>query len=82
MNKILKHLIRTPQMETTTLLLINILGQACCWWHCFNCCGCIEVEREVIRTERQPTAINVTRNNNPFVNPNVPRDAHLQSAYV
>lgn len=60
----------------------GLTAQACCWWHCFKCCGCIE-EREVIRTEPPPPQIVVIKppDNNPFKNPHVPRDLHLQRAY-
>jgi hypothetical protein len=43
--------------------------------------GCIQPEREVIRTERCVLTVSRT-NNNPFVNPNTPRDLHLESAYT
>lgn len=60
---------------------IGILGQACCWWNCFRYCGCIDdKEREVIRAE-SPRVVVGAVNNNPFTNPGVPKDAHLQSAY-
>ena len=58
----------------------GILAQGCCWWHCFRYCGCIG-EKEVIRTELPPPKVVVIPNNNPFKNPNIPKDLHLQRAY-
>jgi len=63
----------------------GLLAQACCWWHCFRCCGCIEAEREVIYAESPRVVVQtttVTVNSNPFTNPSAPKDAHLQSAYL
>ena len=58
----------------------NIIAQACCWYTCFNWCGCFEQEKEIIYTE-SPKVV-VPANNNPFSNPGAPKDAHLQSAYL
>jgi hypothetical protein len=65
----------------------GMLAQACCWWHCFRFCGCIEDDREIIHTEQpQRVVVLVTPptpiNNNPFTNPSLPKDSHLQSAYL
>lgn len=56
---------------------IGLTSQACCWWHCFRYCGWIE-DREVIQTERPPI---IVINNNPFKNPNIQKDLHLDPAY-
>ena len=64
----------------------NLIAQACCWWTCFNWCGCIDQEREIVRTEPPVSNIVIvnTVSNNPFSNPDVgiPKDSHLQSAYL
>lgn len=62
----------------------SVIAQACCWWHCFKCCGCIEEDQDQQLRVNQPQIVIDTRqlnNKNPFVNPNAPRDAHLESVY-
>ena len=64
---------------------MNCIGQACCWYYIFNCCGCMDNERHV-NIERQairlPQSIQPMQSNNPFVNSNIPRDEHLQPVYI
>lgn len=62
----------------------SLLAQACCWWHCFKCCGWIEDDQQRLQAQ-QPRVIDtrtLQSNKNPFSNPHAPRDAHLESAYV
>lgn len=59
---------------------MSCLGQACCWYTVFKWCGCMESEREVIQTQAPPIVV-YQASNNPFLNPNAPKDAHLRPAY-
>ena len=60
--------------------LMEFLIAGCCWWNCFQFCGCIPPrEREVIRVE--PVVVVVKQEDNPFKNPNAPKDPHLQPVY-
>ena len=62
----------------------SFTAQACCWWHCFKWCGCIDREEEQrIHTSHTPHVVDMRpiQNKNPFRNPNAPRDAHLESPY-
>ncbi len=62
--------------------VVDMIAQACCWWHCFHICGCIDTEREIVQTE-PPKIVIVNTNTNPFINPcGIPKDIHLQSAYL
>lgn len=55
------------------------MGQACCWYYFFDSCGCIDQNhRRFQNIEMPPPA---PKERNPFKNPNIPRDEHLQSAY-
>ncbi len=62
----------------------SLIAQACCWWHCFKCCGWIEDDQEQRLRNQEPRVIDTRPlpNKNPFLNPSAPKDAHLQSAYV
>jgi hypothetical protein len=62
----------------------SLIAQACCWWHCFKCCGWIEDDQEHQLRAQEPQVIDTRQlnNKNPFVNPNAPRDAHLESVYA
>lgn len=62
----------------------SLVAQACCWWHCFKCCGCIEDEQQRQLQHQEPQVIDTRpiENKNPFQNPSAPKDAHLQSAYI
>jgi hypothetical protein len=57
----------------------SCLAQACCWYTVFKWCGCIQGEREVIRTE--PVLVQAPKPPNPFLNPSLPKDRHLEPAY-
>jgi hypothetical protein len=63
----------------------SVIAQACCWWHCFKCCGCIEEDQQQQGLRAQQPQVIDTRqlnNKNPFLNPNAPRDAHLEPVYA
>jgi hypothetical protein len=62
----------------------SLIAQACCWWHCFKCCGWIEDDQQQQLRNQQPQVVIDNRQlntKNPFVNPNAPRDAHLEPVY-
>lgn len=62
----------------------SCVAQGCCWYHFFKCCGCIDPEQERINQPQpqvQMVDIGMPKSANPFMNPNAPRDMHLQSAY-
>jgi len=64
-------------MELLGMFGLNFIGQACCWYTLFNWCGCIDAEREEIRTQ-QPIKQEPP---NPFLTNGMPKDLHLQQAY-
>ncbi len=70
-----------PALSVTS----SLVAQACCWWHCFKCCGWIDDDQQQQRLRNQQPQIVIDNrqlnNKNPFVNPNAPRDAHLDSVY-
>jgi hypothetical protein len=63
----------------------SLIAQACCWWHCFKCCGWIEDDQQQLRTQDPRVVIDTrqinNKNPNPFLNPHAPRDAHLEPVY-
>ena len=71
-------------MEYLVFGAMTCIGQACCWFNIYRCCGCIDdgtrhvqIEKQVqpiIVVHSQPkTDSNNNSNNNPFINPNAPR---------
>lgn len=66
-----------------TSICINCTAQACCWYHFFKCCGCIEDDRERQNIYVQPPPIQTSyiQDPNPFVHTGVPKDRHLEPAY-
>lgn len=56
------------------------IAQGCCWYSVFQYCGCIGYERETVQTQR-PVVVIQHNKNNPFLNPSMPKDAHLEPAY-
>ena len=77
-------------METIIMIACGCLGQACCWYRVFSCCGCIEDGNPHVQVERQqqpttptnptPTATPYTPSPNPFLTGAL-KDAYPQSAY-
>lgn len=70
---------------TAVSVTSSLVAQACCWWHCFKCCGWIEDDQQRHLQTQEPRVIDtrtLQSNKNPFSNPNAPKDAHLESAYV
>lgn len=69
-------------MEIASVFLSAIgtcMAQACCWYHVFKYCGCIEHEREVIVTQAPPKILPVSQN--PFLVQGSSYDRHLEPAY-
>jgi len=71
-------------MEYVFLGITYFIGQACCWYHFYDCCGCINNpmsrhydDREPERPLPPPAA----KERNPFKDPTIPKDEHLQCAY-
>ena len=62
----------------------SLIAQACCWWYCFKWCGWIEDDQQQLRAQEPQVVIDTRQlnNKNPFVNPNAPRDAHLEPVYA
>jgi len=60
-----------------------LIAQGCCWYFVFEKCGCIDSSSprtyQNMEPRLPPPAPKESRN--PFKNPNVPKDEHLQSAY-
>lgn len=68
-------------MEFVSLVLSAIgtcTAQACCWYHIFRYCGCIQSEREIVVAQTPPPP---SISQNPFLVQGVPKDAHLEPAY-
>uniref|UniRef100_A0A6C0CGB0 Uncharacterized protein n=1 Tax=viral metagenome TaxID=1070528 RepID=A0A6C0CGB0_9ZZZZ len=61
------------------------IGQMCCWYVIFDACGCIDPNQRRFRNmEQQPQQQlppPAAKERNPFKNPDLPRDEHLQCAY-
>ena len=72
-------------MQYLILGLFNCTAQACCWYNVFRCCGCIEEEGRHVEIDKQPQIVypkpTVKGSDNPFINPNVPKDQHISIAY-
>jgi len=58
------------------------LGQACCWYRVFQCCGCMDNTRSHVQIEKQAAApvAPVAPSPNPFLNPGAAKE-YGQSAY-
>jgi hypothetical protein len=70
-------------MQYIIVGLFNCTAQACCWYNIFRCCGCIEEEGRHVEIDKQvvlPTPV-IKGSDNPFVNPNVPKDQHISFSY-
>jgi len=73
-------------MQYLIMGAFNCIAQGCCWYNVFRCCGCIEEENRHIEIEKQivhmPTPKPVVKgSDNPFINPNVPKDQHISFNY-
>jgi hypothetical protein len=75
-------------MEYLIFGAFNCVAQCCCWYNVFRCCGCIEEENRHVQIEKQAHVINlpppkltVKGSDNPFINPNVPKDQHISFSY-
>lgn len=75
-------------LQLIASLIFSLVAEACCWYHCFRLCGCIDNERYRDVSQHAAAArANVTQTpRNPFRDPasasGVPEDLHLQQAYV
>jgi hypothetical protein len=69
-------------METILIMALGCLGQACCWYRVFQCCGCIGERRAHVQIEKQAVVQPVvpTQSPNPFLNPGMAKE-YVQSAY-
>jgi len=57
-------------MEIILSAVCGCIGQACCWYNVFRCCGCIEEGRAHIQIEKQAeptTTMGNSKDGNPFV---------------
>ena len=75
-------------MEYLLFGAFNCVAQCCCWYNIFRCCGCIEEENRHVQIDKQPQLVHlpppkltVKGSDNPFINPNVPKDQHISFAY-
>lgn len=77
----------TRTMDTLFLFACGCLGQACCWYRVFQCCGCIDdppiqIERQATPPIHATTTIVPASNNpNPFLAPGSPKGPYFESAY-
>jgi hypothetical protein len=70
-------------MDYIFLGAMSCIGQACCWYNVFRCCGCIDEENRHVQIEKQAQPIIVVHSQpktdtnqnspNPFLNPNAPK---------
>jgi len=69
-------------MESLLLIACSCLGQGCCWYRVFQCCGCID-EAPHVQIERQAHTPKETPmpSNNPFLATGAPKGAYFESAY-
>lgn len=70
-------------MEYLLFGAFNCVAQCCCWYNIFRCCGCIEEEGRHVEIDKQPQIVLSTTkpSDNPFINPNVPKDQHISFSY-
>ena len=75
-------------MEYLIFGAFNCVAQCCCWYNVFRCCGCIEEENRHVQIDKQPQLVHlpppkltVKGSDNPFTNPNVPKDQHISVNY-
>ena len=64
------------------MMVMGCIGQACCWYRVFQCCGCIEEHRAHVQIEKQAAApvAPIAPSPNPFLNPGAAKE-YGQSAY-
>ena len=63
------------------MAMIGCIGQACCWYRVFQCCGCIDNGQQHVPIEQQATPPPPpTPSPNPFLNPGMAKE-YPQSAY-
>jgi len=76
-------------MQYVVMGLCHCIGQACCWYNIYKCCGCIE-SRPHIQIERQqelhpqqpqPQQQQSSHSPNPFLGSGVPKGPYYESAY-
>ena len=65
-------------MEYLFMGALSCIGQACCWYNIYRCCGCIEEGRQHVEIEKQIVVKEETKpqgnpkdSPNPFINPEV-----------
>jgi len=69
------------------MLACGCLGQACCWYRVFQCCGCIEdTSQSHVQIEKQATPplhaiTEATNSPNPFLSTGAPKGPYFESAY-
>jgi len=61
-------------MEYLFMGAMTCIGQACCWYNIYRCCGCIEDENRHVEIEKQIVVIREDVGKpkdspNPFINP-------------
>jgi hypothetical protein len=68
-------------MELASLVFSGLgscMAQACCWYHIFRYCGCIQSEREIVVAQTPPPP---PISQNPFLVQGSHYDKHLEPAY-
>jgi hypothetical protein len=75
-------------MQFLVVGLCECIAQGCCWYNVFRCCGCIEEENRHVEIEKQTQIVHLPNpkpvlkgSDNPFINPNAPKDAHISFSY-
>ena len=73
-------------MQYLIMGAFNCIAQGCCWYNVFRCCGCIEEENRHVEIDKQISHLPTPKpaikgSDNPFINPNVPKDQHISFSY-
>ena len=80
-------LITTNIMQYIIMGAFHCIGQACCWYNVYKCCGCIEdrphveIDKQQIQLQQPQQSQPSPSNPNPFLGSGVPKGPYYESAY-
>ena len=75
-------------MQYVVMGFFHCVGQACCWYNIYKCCGCIEsrphiqIERQQLQQQQPQHQQSQQHSPNPFLGPGVPKGPYYESAYT